>query len=108
MHVSYERSPRNRAEAIRIHGTKCHCCGFDFDLVYGPTLARSYIEIHHIKSITDTQGIVNPATDLVPICPNCHNMVHRRRGKIIPIPELQEIMGQVAAGRWPDASTPSN
>lgn len=96
LHVSYERSPRNRAEAIRIHGTTCCCCRFDFDRAYGPELARSYIEVHHIKSITQTDGIVNPATDLVPLCSNCHSMVHRKRGEIMPVAELQEIMRRAA------------
>jgi 5-methylcytosine-specific restriction protein A len=96
LHVSYERSPRNRAEAIHIHGTTCCCCGFDFDRVYGPELARSYIEVHHIESITEAEGaVLNPATDLVPLCSNCHSMVHRRRGEIMPVTELQEIMRQV-------------
>lgn len=99
LHITYERSPRNREEALRIHGTTCHCCGFNFDRVYGPTLARSYIEIHHIKSITESEGIVNPATDLVPLCSNCHSMVHRKRGEIMPVTELQEIMRQATAGR---------
>jgi 5-methylcytosine-specific restriction protein A len=94
LHVTYERSPRNRAEAIRIHGTTCHCCEFDFNRVYGPELARDYIEIHHIKSITETDGIVNPATDLVPLCSNCHSMVHRKRGEIMPVEKLREIMTQ--------------
>lgn len=106
LHVSYERSPRNRAEALRIHGTTCRCCGFSFDLAYGPALARSYIEVHHIKSITETEGnVVNPATDLVPLCSNCHSMVHRRRGQIMPVEELREIMRQ-AAGRIPQTNGP--
>jgi predicted HNH restriction endonuclease len=66
------RSPRNLKEAIRIHGKKCRCCGFDFELVYESDLAGSYIEIHHIKSIIKTEGIVNPSTDLMPLCSNCH------------------------------------
>jgi 5-methylcytosine-specific restriction protein A len=94
LHVSYERSPKNRAAAIQIHGTKCKCCGFDFDKVYGPELARSYIEVHHVKSITEIEGTVNPETDLVPVCSNCHSMVHRRRPEIMPIAELQEVLKQ--------------
>jgi 5-methylcytosine-specific restriction protein A len=96
LHVAYERSPRNRAAAIRTHGTKCRCCGFDLNLVYGPELARDFIEIHHIKSITETDGVVNPATDLVPLCSNCHNVVHRRRCEIMPGEELQAIMREAA------------
>ena len=94
LHVTYASSPRNRANAIKIHGTVCKCCGFDFNAVYGPEFARDYIEIHHIKSITETNGEVNPATDLVPLCSNCHSMVHRKRGEILPVNELQQIIQQ--------------
>jgi 5-methylcytosine-specific restriction protein A len=87
-----------RAGAIVSEGfpTKCRCCGFDFNLVYGPELARDYIEIHHIKSITQTDGVLNPATDLVPLCSNCHSMVHRKRGKIMPVEKIQAIMTRLS------------
>jgi predicted HNH restriction endonuclease len=48
-HVSYERSQKNRREAIKLHGTTCAACGFDFDETYGKDYADSYIKIHHIK-----------------------------------------------------------
>ena len=31
----YERSPRSRKEAIRIHGLTCNACGFNFEKEYG-------------------------------------------------------------------------
>ena len=92
LHITYERSIKNRKEALRIHGVVCKCCGFDFNLVYGPELAREYIEVHHVTSITKTDGQVNPATDLVPLCSNCHSMVHRKRGEIIPVDQLQKLL----------------
>jgi len=93
MHVSYERSPRNRAEAIRIHGTNCLVCGFDFNKVYGAELARDYIEVHHNRSITEQAGKpVNPATDLSPLCSNCHSMAHRERGVILSVAALKELI----------------
>lgn len=33
--VKYERCPRLRLQAIRIHGLSCNACGFDFEKVYG-------------------------------------------------------------------------
>jgi 5-methylcytosine-specific restriction protein A len=91
-HITYERSPRNRARAIELQGTSCNCCGFDFDKFYGSELAKSYIEIHHTRSITQIKGPVDPATDLAPLCSNCHSMVHRNRGKVLPIEELKAII----------------
>lgn len=92
LHVTYERSVKNRTEALRIHGTVCKCCGFDFNLVYGPELAREYIEVHHDTSITESVSQMKPATDLVPLCSNCHSMVHRKKGEIIPVDQLRKLL----------------
>ena len=91
-HVRYERSTKNRRIAISVHGTKCRGCGFDFNAFYGSEHAKSYIEIHHIKSITKTRGRVNPELDLEPLCSNCHRMVHKRRGEILTIEELKALI----------------
>jgi 5-methylcytosine-specific restriction protein A len=89
-YVTYERSPRNRARALEIHGAKCLVCCFDFNEFYRADLAREYIEVHHTRSITEVQGdVLNPETDLDPICSNCHSMAHRERGRIIPLDELK-------------------
>jgi len=89
-HISYERSPKNRAKAIEIHGTVCNVCGFDFNRVYGSDLARDYIEVHHVKSLADIEGLVDPKTDLITLCSNCHSMTHRHRDRIIAIDELKK------------------
>lgn len=92
LHVRYERSPQNRRLAIRTHGTVCKGCDFDFDEVYGRDLAGSYVEIHHIKPLSEYEGEVNPATDLVPLCANCHRMVHRRKETVMPVKQLRELL----------------
>lgn len=93
LHVEYERSPKNRAKAIEIHGTTCKACGFDFDVAYGELYARSFIEIHHLASISKQGGKpVNPETDLVPLCSNCHSMAHRTTGTIISVQEIKELI----------------
>jgi predicted HNH restriction endonuclease len=75
-------------------------CEFDFNAVYGADLARNFIEVHHTRSITEIDGgLVNPETDLIPLCSNCHSMAHRERGRIIPIEELRTIViGRLARG----------
>ena len=95
-HVTFERSPRNRARAIQLHGSVCVACGFDFNGMYGRDWARSYIEVHHVRSITRTQGRVDPATELAPLCSNCHSMSHRERGRILSVAELKQL---IAANR---------
>ena len=75
-----------------MHGTVCEVCGFDFDEFYGPDYADSYIEIHHVRPLSEYEGQVNPATDLVPLCANCHRMAHRRKTSVTPIDELKALI----------------
>ena len=91
--TKYERSTTNRNAAIKIHGTKCMACGFDFEATYGE-LGKNYIEVHHTKPLfsLEQETIVNPETDLVCLCSNCHKMIHRKRDDILSLAELQTII----------------
>lgn len=85
-----ERSPKNRAMAISLHGCICQVCGFDFEKVYGE-LGKGYIEVHHIHPLAGQEHAqtVNPKADLVCLCANCHRMVHRSRNNTLSIEELK-------------------
>lgn len=91
--TKYERSSENRKKAIKIHGTRCMVCDFDFEEVYGE-LGKDFIEVHHTKPLSslDEEIIVDPEKDLVCLCSNCHRMVHRKKDKILSVEELKEIM----------------
>jgi 5-methylcytosine-specific restriction endonuclease McrA len=91
LHVSHERSPKNREKAIEIHGTSCEVCEFDFDKTYGPEHAGGYIQIHHITPLSGYEGEVDPETDLVPLCANCHVMAHRRK-TVTTVNELKALI----------------
>jgi 5-methylcytosine-specific restriction endonuclease McrA len=91
-HVKYERSSKNRERAIEIHGTVCEVCGFDFDNIYGKDYADGYVQIHHIKPVSQYEGKVDPEKDLVPLCANCHAMAHRRRTTVTSIDKLRELI----------------
>jgi len=75
----YERSPVNRAACIAKHGAFCNVCGFNFASVYG-NLGDGYIEVHHLVPVSKMDGgyVVDPMVDLIPLCSNCHSIVHRR------------------------------
>lgn len=81
----YERSPVNRAACIAAHGAKCKVCDFDFGAVYGP-LAHGYIEVHHRIPVSKMgkSYLVDPVNDLIPLCANCHAVVHRSDPPIEP------------------------
>lgn len=89
-----ERNPRNRLLSLRLHGTVCMICGLDPEQTYGG--AGGIIEVHHLQPLSASDGarLYNPATDLVPLCPNCHRAVHTRR----PLPwtpeELRALIDQ--------------
>jgi 5-methylcytosine-specific restriction protein A len=74
----YERSPVNRAACIAHYGPVCRACTFDFRAFYGD-LGDGYIEVHHRTPVSQMNEayFVNPITDLVPVCANCHAMLHR-------------------------------
>lgn len=82
----YERDPKNRTEAIRIHGLTCNACGFNFEKQYG-TRGTNYIEVHHVKPIStfENEQNVNPKTDLITVCSNCHRMIHRKYDDVLTI-----------------------
>lgn len=89
----YERDPQNRKAAIRIHGTKCMACGFDFEKFYGAR-GKDYIEVHHVVPLSsrNEEVEVNPATDLIVVCSNCHRMIHRKKDHVLSLEELKEII----------------
>ncbi len=75
----YERDPKARAECIRIYGTSCLVCGFDFGRTYGEA-GEGFIHVHHLNPLAKIgkRHKVNPREDLRPVCPNCHEMIHCR------------------------------
>lgn len=76
---AYERNPEARRRCIEAHGTKCCICGFSFGVVYGD-VAEGYIHVHHLRPMSEIDGeyLVDPVSDLRPVCPNCHAVIHRR------------------------------
>ena len=91
----YERSPKNRAACLSYFGTECQGCGFSFGEKYGK-FAEGYIHVHHIIPISQigVDYVVNPATDLVPLCPNCHAAIHLKNPPY-KVEELRHFTGFV-------------
>ncbi len=87
----YERDPRARKACLEHHGYRCAVCGFSFEDRYGP-LGRNYIQVHHTLELSKVPPDyrVDPVTDLVPLCPNCHAMIHRGAGPALTVDELKQ------------------
>lgn len=75
---AYERNPVARKICIAAHGCRCAACDFDFEAVYGD-VGRGFIHVHHLRPISSIgeSYVLDPVRDLIPLCPNCHAMVHR-------------------------------
>ena len=91
----FERDPRLRTAAIALHGTTCMVCGFDFEATYG-VHGAGYVEVHHLRPVSSLQAKtkVNPRTDMVVLCANCHRMIHRDRDKMLRPDELRSLLMQ--------------
>lgn len=95
--IAYERDLELRRQAIAIHGLACKACGFDFEKAYGEH-AKGFIHVHHVLPISEFGGTkaVNPATDLITLCANCHAVIHRKRDTTLSVPELKGML----RARW--------
>lgn len=89
----YERDPKLRTKAISIHGTTCMACGFNFNQKYGEH-GKNYIEVHHIVPLSQIKKsiLINPETDMVVLCSNCHRMIHRNRNKPLNLERLIQLI----------------
>ena len=98
--TTYERNPQLRRAAIDHHGSSCKVCGFNFGETYGD-YAVGYIQVHHVNPISEAGGEieVSPETDLVPLCANCHAVVHRRQKMTLSIDELITMLSEQRARR---------
>jgi 5-methylcytosine-specific restriction protein A len=90
----YERNDRARKACIAHFGAVCQICRFDFERFYGP-MGRGVIHVHHRTQLADRDGEYDddPIRDLIPVCPNCHAMIHLTREPL----DIEAVQGLVAA-----------
>lgn len=95
----HERNRKYRQICLKEHGYTCAVCGIDFEKFYGE-IGREFIEVHHLERIADTDGEheIDPKTELVPLCSNCHSMIHRKDGGK-PF-TLEELKQQYIGPKW--------
>jgi 5-methylcytosine-specific restriction enzyme A len=91
----YTRSKQLRDYALNYYekqeGLNCTCCGFNFSDFYGKEIGDGFIEMHHIKPVFQYQGddlsktIKDAISNIVPLCSNCHRMIHRHGKQLLQI-----------------------
>jgi predicted HNH restriction endonuclease len=97
-HIRIERNAKLRAKSKSYWRTKlggrlyCCVCNFDFEKRYGPH-GSDFIEMHHLKNLGSLKGPQKISVqDLVPICSNCHRMIHRDKAKPLSIEVLRSMI----------------
>jgi len=85
----YERNPQARKRCIEKYGAKCYVCGLIFKDMYGE-IGEGFMHVHHITPLSQQKKahVVDEA-NLIPVCPNCHAMLHRGN---VSVEELQKII----------------
>ena len=88
----YERDPAKRRQCVEHFGYGCQICGFKFPDLYGE-LGSDFCHVHHIEPLGEVGGEldIDPTIDLIPVCANCHAMLHQRTPALKP-PELRQLL----------------
>lgn len=87
---TYERDRTARDKCLQHYDTRCAVCAQDMSEIYGPE-AAGLIHVHHLKPLSEIKEYyrVDPITDLRPVCPNCHAVIHRHK----PPYKIEEVKG---------------
>jgi len=93
---AYERSSIARAKCLLHYGCKCTACGRILSEVYGD-VAQGHIHVHHLKQMSEinSEYQIDPITDLRPVCPTCHSIIHLRT----PPYSIEEIQKMIESQR---------
>jgi len=101
-HLVVERNPALRAASKSYwrqrlgDRLRCQICQFDFYEVYGE-LGDGFIEMHHLAQLSAHTAIEKlDVRALLPVCANCHRMIHRNPKEAHALAKLRRCF---AAGR---------
>ncbi len=89
---SYERNEKARTSCLQHYGFRCAVCNLDFEDRYGE-IGRGFMHVHHKLPLSSigSHHEVDPVKDLIPVCPNCHAMLHRNT----PPYSLEELKSMI-------------
>lgn len=88
----FERDRNLVKECIKIHGRICAGCKMSFKDKYGEDII-DIVHVHHKKPLSEIRGekYKNPIKDLVPLCPNCHAVVH----SVMPVMDIEQLKERI-------------
>lgn len=78
--IAYNKA---KAACIEYYGAICDLCGFDYGYTYGEAF-ENQIEVHniHSKDQVEVMESTDPIKDLIPVCHNCHGVIHSQNPPI--------------------------
>ena len=99
LHIKYERNQEARTKCVEHYRMKndgqllCAVCDFNFEKTYGE-LGKDFIHVHHLTPVSEIgeNYQIDPIADLMPVCPNCHSMIHRKRQETVTIDKLKSLI----------------
>jgi 5-methylcytosine-specific restriction enzyme A len=96
---SYERNTKARQLCVKHWKAICAVCSFDFEKTYGE-IGRGFIHVHHVTPISTIGKSyqIDPVNDLIPVCPNCHAMIHTQEPPL-KIDDLKSKLNQEPIGK---------
>lgn len=87
----YERSAKLRRKCLEKNGCRCGICGANLGEIYGKEFA-DVIEVHH-KTPVSGGSRKSTADDLIPVCPNCHRILHAQGGgEVYTVDEVKDFI----------------
>lgn len=91
---SYERNSAARQKCLEKFGFTCAACDLDMEQKYGE-IAKKFIHVHHTVPLSKIgeEYEIDPTNDLIPLCPNCHSIVHRKEPPYT-VEELRKIIAE--------------
>lgn len=92
--LKYERNRSNRSICLAVHGYDCKACGMNMKKRY-LDLHSEFVHVHHINPVSES-GIVrfDPINDLIPLCPNCHQVAHLKNPPYT-VSEIREMIKDI-------------
>ncbi len=94
--TKYERNREARKKCLEQYGYSCQACTSNFQDTYGE-IGKEFIHVHHLKLISKPGGVheIDPIGGLLPVCANCHAMIHKREEPYT----IDEIRDMIAAAK---------
>lgn len=87
----FENDPEIRLKVLKRQGMSCAICGFNYENFYGD-VGRGYIQIHQVIKDEMKMDEFDLEKDFIPICENCHGLIHRNKDEDLTVSELKQII----------------